>query len=117
MRGARGISRAFCSPNSNGILASDLGLDALYEYSRALAEVLARTREIADVCAYYGVPLEAAALQFVLARPAVVSAIPGSSYSEHVRENAEMVRYAIPLGLWDDLRREDLISRAAPVPG
>jgi D-threo-aldose 1-dehydrogenase len=59
--------------------------------------------------------LKAAALQFVLAHPAVTTVIPGSSYPEHVHENIAMIRYNIPQELWRDLRHKGLIDESAPV--
>ena len=79
-------------------------------------EILEKARRIRDVCARYNVPLKAAALQFVLAHPAVTSVIPGSSYPEHVHENVAMIQYDIPSDLWDELRHEGLIAENAPVP-
>jgi len=68
------------------------------------------------VCTRYNVPLKAAALQFVLAHPAVTSVIPGSSYPEHVRDNVAMIQRNIPADLWGELRNEGLIADGAPVP-
>lgn len=101
---------------NSGILASDLGPDAQYDYRVAPAEILEKARRIKDVCARYNVPLKAAALQFVLAHPAVTSVIPGSSYPEHVHENVAMIQCDIPSDLWDDLRCEGLIAEGTPVP-
>ena len=103
-------------PYNSGILASDLGPDAQYDYRVAPSEVLEKARRIRDVCSRYNVPLKAAALQFVLAHPAVTSVIPGSSYPEHVHENVAMIQCDIPSELWDDLWSEGLIDENAPVP-
>lgn len=103
-------------PYNSGILASDLGPDAQYDYRVAPSEILEKARQIRDVCGRYNVPLKAAALQFVMAHPAVTSVIPGSSYPEHVHENVAMVQSDIPADFWDDLRYEGLIDKGAPVP-
>jgi D-threo-aldose 1-dehydrogenase len=103
-------------PYNSGILASDLGPDAQYDYHTASPETLTMARRIRDVCARYNVPLKAAALQFILAHPAVTSVIPGSSYPAHVRENVEMAQLKVPSSLWEDLRDERLIDPSAPVP-
>ena len=100
---------------NSGILASDLGPDAKYDYRVAPPEILEKARRIRDVCVRYNVPLKAAALQFVLSHPAVTSVIPGSSYPEHVHENVAMIQYDIPSDLWDDLRGEGLIAEGMPV--
>ena len=101
---------------NSGILASDLGPDAKYDYRVAPPEILGRARRIRDVCVRHNVPLKAAALQFALAHPAVTSVIPGSSYPEHVHENVAMIQYNIPAELWDKLQGEGLIADGAPVP-
>ena len=101
---------------NSGILASDLGPDAKYDYRVAPPEILEKARRIRDVCVRHNVPLKAAALQFVLAHPAVTAVIPGSSYPEHVKENVAMIQYDIPLDLWEDLRKEGLTDKDAPVP-
>jgi D-threo-aldose 1-dehydrogenase len=59
---------------------------------------------------------EWAALQFILAHPAVTSVIPGSSFPAHVRENVEMAQLKVPSSLWEDLRDDRLIQPGAPVP-
>jgi D-threo-aldose 1-dehydrogenase len=100
---------------NSGILASDLGPDSYYDYRIAPAAVLEKARQIRDVCARYNIPLKAAALQFVLAHPAVTTVIPGSSYPEHVHENLAMIQVDIPLDLWKDLKHEGLIDENAPV--
>ena len=102
---------------NSGILASDLGPDALYNYRVAPEEVLQKARRLSDNCQRHDVPLKAAALQFVMAHPAVTSVIPGSSFPGHVVENAAMLASDIPAALWDELRDQRLIDREAPVPG
>jgi D-threo-aldose 1-dehydrogenase len=42
------------------------------------------------------VPLKAAALQFILAHPAIVSVIPGARSIQEVEDNARMVELRIP---------------------
>ena len=61
--------RAFAS----GILASGVVPTATYAYQPAPGAMVDKTRHIASVCERHGVPLGAAALQFPLAHPAVVS--------------------------------------------
>lgn len=75
-----------------------------------------RAARIRDVCESHGVPPGAAALQFVLAHPAVASVIPGPSSPEQVRRNFEWVNQAIPDEVWRSLKSEALLNADAPVP-
>ena len=61
------------------------------DYADAPAEVVARARALDAVCQSHGVNLPAAALQFILANPLVVSVIPGGqnvNETRHKRERA-----------------------------
>ena len=58
--------------------------------------------------------MKAAALQFGLMHPAVVSTIPGARTSSEVIENINMIGMDIPSGVWDDLKSENLIPINAP---
>jgi D-threo-aldose 1-dehydrogenase len=63
------------------------------------------------------VPLKAAALQFILAHPAIVSVIPGARSVEEVEEDLRMVESPIAPELWADLKGAGLIAADAPTPG
>ena len=75
-----------------------------------------KAARIAAACARHGVPLKAAALQFILAHPAIASVIPGARSLAEVEENAKMVEHPIPTALWADLKEAGLIDAAAPIP-
>ena len=60
--------------------------------------------------------LKAAALQFVLAHPAIAAVIPGATTLDELEQNLRMAQASIPSALWDDLRSEDLIHSDAPTP-
>lgn len=104
------------APYRSGILVSDLGPDALHDYHEAPFEILARARRTRVACDGHNVALKAAALQFVLAHPAVTSAMPGSSSPEHVEMSAAMMQYDTPQELGDELRQEGLIADDTPAP-
>ena len=80
-----------------------------YEYGAVPSELLERAQRIADVCARHGVELPAAALQFPLREPVVRAVVVGAATPEHVRQNAERMRAAIPEALWDELAAEQLV--------
>lgn len=114
-----GISVIIGGPFNSGILASNLDSaeTPMYNYDSAPPEILDQARKIKRLCDKYGVPLKAAALQFVFAHPAVISTIPGARSPEEVVENFQMMKTKIPSRLWDELKNEKLISQNSPVPG
>jgi D-threo-aldose 1-dehydrogenase len=69
------------------------------------------------VCRAHGVPLPAAALQFVLAHPAVATVIPGLINPAMVARTRMLCDTPIPAVLWQELKQQGLIDRHAPVPG
>jgi D-threo-aldose 1-dehydrogenase len=112
----RGISVIAGGPYNSGILAVGPREGATFNYRAAAPDMLDRAARVGVVCARHAVPLKAAALQFVLAHPAVASVIPGARSVAEVEENARMVEHPIPPALWADLKDADLLPAAAPVP-
>jgi len=98
-------------PFNSGVLAGN----GKFNYADAPPAVLARVEAIAAVCRAFDVPLQAAALQFPLAHPAVVSCIPGAHGVAQLRQNAAWFEQAIPPALWQELKRRGLIDERAPV--
>ena len=113
---ANDISVIAGGPYNSGILASDLSPGASYNYRAAPPAMLERARSIKAVCDRHAVPLKAAALQFILAHPALAAVIPGAASVAEVEENVRMVETAIPAALWDELKQAGLLDAAAPVP-
>jgi D-threo-aldose 1-dehydrogenase len=111
------ISIVIGSPYASGILATGPGPAAHYRYDTAAEDIQNKVRRIQEVCAAHGVNLKAAALQFPLAHPAVVSVIPGGARPEEVTENIAMASAPIPARFWASLKTEGLIDPNAPVPG
>ena len=60
--------------------------------------------------------MRAAALQFVMAHPAVASVIPGTKSPRHQEDNFRMMSHPIPGEFWEGLREKELIHPDAPVP-
>lgn len=105
-------------PYNSGILAGQGPReDAHYDYGAVPAPVLDKARQIAAVCARHQVALGAAALQFALAHPAVVSVVPGLASAAEVAETAARYSAAVPAALWEELRHARLLRADAPVPG
>ena len=113
---AHGISIVAGGPYNSGILAVGPRDGATFNYRAAAPEMMEKARRIDAVCARHGVPLRAAALQFILAHPAIASVIPGARSIAEVEENVALVERAIPDALWTELKEEDLIDHTAPTP-
>ena len=111
----RGIAVTIGGVMNSGILA-DPRPGGMFNYNRAAPALVERARRIEAVCARYGVPLKAAAIQFPLAHPAVVSLVAGVRQVAHLDDYPAMMRVAIPLDLWADLRTEGLLAESAPTP-
>ena len=92
----KGVSVIIGAPYASGILATGPGPDARYRYQVAEPEIQEKVRKIQAVCARHGVSLQAAALQFPLAHPAVVAIIPGGAKPEEVTSNLRYVEEADP---------------------
>jgi D-threo-aldose 1-dehydrogenase len=110
----RGIKVVIGAPFASGLLANPSAPGVMYAYQLASAEMIAKAKAIETVCLRHGVPLAAAALQFPLLHPAVVSVIPGAVSAAQVTQNAANVALPIPGELWDDLKMQGLIDREAP---
>jgi D-threo-aldose 1-dehydrogenase len=113
---AHRISVIAGGPYNSGILAVGPREGATFNYRAAAPEMLDKARRIYAVCEHYGVPLRAAALQFILAHPAIASVIPGARSVAEVEENVQLVAHPIPTALWAQLKQEGLIAEAAPTP-
>lgn len=101
---------------NSGILATGAVKGAHYNYSEAEPEILERVAKIEAVCREYEVPLKAAALQFVLAHPAIPTNIPGTRTKKHVDENVALIGRPIPGEFWAALKKQGLIRENAPTP-
>lgn len=112
-----GVSVLLAAPFNSGILVTGATPDAWYNYQPAPPEILERVRRIEEVCRAHDVPLPAAALQFVLAHPAVATVVPGSRSRAEAVQNAEWASMPISPGLWRDLKAARLLREDVPVPG
>jgi D-threo-aldose 1-dehydrogenase len=114
----RGVSVIVGGPYNSGILARGAGAAGplRYNYEPASAAVIERVGRLEAVCAQFGVPLAAAALQFPLAHTQVASVIPGLASAEEVAAARVLIDTPIPPELWRALRAEDLLRSDAPTP-
>lgn len=101
---------------NSGILATGAKPGAKYNYAPAPREILEKVSQIEAVCAAHGVPLAAAALQFVVAHPAVPSFMAGTRTVEQLDQNLAWFAHPIPAAFWTDLKDKGLLREDAPVP-
>lgn len=110
----RGIKVIIGAPFASGLLAAPTAPGVMYAYQPASAEMVAKALAIQAICVRHGLTLAAAALQFPLLHPAVVSVIPGAVSAAQVRANATNFALPIPAEVWADLKLAGLIDADAP---
>ena len=67
-----------------------------------------------QICRTYKISLAAAALQFPLGHPNVVSVLPGPRTAEQVDYSVAAFHEKIPLDFWQELKDEKLINPESP---
>ncbi len=112
----RGVGVVVGAPFNGGLLAAPRP-GAIYDYRTATPELVARATRMREVCAYHGVTLTAAALQFPLGHPAVVSVLAGARSPQEVDANARAFNARVAPEVWDELKHEGLLDAEVPVPG
>jgi D-threo-aldose 1-dehydrogenase len=100
-----GVAVLNAAPYGSGILAKGPEAYPRYAFQEAAGSVLQRARQMAELCRHFGVPLAAAALQFSLRDPRVVSTIVGVSRPERVAETVALAAHPIPDDLWPQLNQ------------
>ncbi len=103
---ARGVSAIAAAPFDSGILATGAVDGATYDYAPAPPGIIARVKAIEALCARFQVPIAAAALQFPLRHPAVISVVTGMRSASEVRQNIELMRLPIEEEFWSRLRQD-----------
>jgi D-threo-aldose 1-dehydrogenase len=113
----RGTALVIGGGFNGGILATGAVPGAKWNYAPAPEHIVAKVKRIEAVCARHKVPLAAAALQFLLAHPAVASHIPGTRNVAQMNQNIDLMNHKIPATFWSDLKNQDLLHEDAPTPG
>jgi D-threo-aldose 1-dehydrogenase len=101
---------------NGGILATGAVPGAKWNYAPAPASIMEKVKKIEAVCARHDVPLPAAALQFLLAHPAVASHVPGTRNLAQMNQNLELMAHPIPNAFWQELKAGGLVRQDAPTP-
>lgn len=113
----KGVSIIIGAPFNSGVLASGATATARYNNKPLEPALRQRVLTMEAICRQFDVPLAAAALQFPLAHPAVVSIVAGMASADEVARNVGYITREIPPAFWRTLRSEGLIRADAPVPG
>jgi D-threo-aldose 1-dehydrogenase len=108
----RGHAIVVAGPFNSGVLAGS----GHFNYGHAPEAVLKRVGELEALCREFDVPLPAAALQFPLAHPAVVTCMAGAHDAAQLRQNLAWLRQPLPDALWHGLRERGLVDERAPLP-
>ncbi|MFF4960784.1 aldo/keto reductase [Streptomyces sp. NPDC001222] len=109
---AQNVDIVVGGPYSSGVLAGGTH----FEYQKAPADIVAKVERIKALAQQHGIGIKAAALQFSLAHPATVAAIPGATRPSRIAEDVAALDETVPAAFWTALREEKLISPDAPVP-
>jgi D-threo-aldose 1-dehydrogenase len=114
----RGVSILCGGPFNSGILAagSRAASRSHYDYVAPPTAVVEKVRALENACDEFGVSLQAAALQFPLAHPAVASVVAGSANGAESRNIVAKFTAEIPPEFWAALRARGLIDARAPLP-
>jgi D-threo-aldose 1-dehydrogenase len=108
-----GVGVVIGGPFNSGLLAGQ----PKYNYGNVPPSVMRQANALDATCAEFGVPLQAAALQFPLAHPAVTSVLAGMRSVDQVSANAAWLESPIPQEFWHRLHNHGLIAENAPLPG
>jgi D-threo-aldose 1-dehydrogenase len=99
----RGIGVIVGAPFNSGILARGANSAGTYNYRTPPEDVRQRVQTIERICTSHGVSLPAAALQYPLRHPAVVSVLPGIRSREQALTCIRAIQEKIPEAFWREL--------------
>jgi D-threo-aldose 1-dehydrogenase len=100
----RGTAVIAAAPFNSGLLAEDQPSPAMhFNYGRPSAEILAQARKLAETCRRHGARLPAAALQFPLRHPAVVSVVADLRTASEVDSAVRLLSEPVPEAAWAEL--------------
>ncbi|WP_159621818.1 aldo/keto reductase [Ruania rhizosphaerae] len=89
------------APFGGSLLARGSASGGTYAYRPAPPELVARVRQLEQICASHGIDLATAALQFSLRSPLVDSTVVGISRPERIADLERRRAVQVPDELWD----------------
>jgi len=102
---SRGVEVIAGGVFNSGLLARP-EVGATFDYSSASPELVARAMRLQAVCGRFGVPLPAAAVQFVARHPAVAMTLVGARSVSEIEADVAFAALDLPAGLWPALEAE-----------
>jgi D-threo-aldose 1-dehydrogenase len=113
---ARGVAILAAGPYNSGLLGGSTRPGAFYNYESADAATTARAQRYYDICASTDIEVGAAAVQFPLAHPAVISVVCGMRSVAEVESASRRLHATVPAATWTALREAGLLASDAPTP-
>jgi D-threo-aldose 1-dehydrogenase len=105
----RGVGVVAAAVYNSGLLSTaTVDSSAHYDYGQAPSAVVELATRVAEICEQHDVSLPAAAVQYPLRHPAVVSVVTGMRTEQHARSTANRYREDIPESLWEELHSSGL---------
>ncbi|MEV4039784.1 aldo/keto reductase [Streptomyces umbrinus] len=111
----RGVVVMAAGVYQSGLLA-DPRPGAPHGYASVPAELAARIGALRQVCADFGVPPLAAAVQFPLAHPAVTNVVVGARSPAEVADTVSLFNRPVPGDFWAAVKGRGLLREGAPTP-
>lgn len=106
-----GVGIVVAGAFNSGLLAGN----RKFNYAEAPADILARVETLEAACKAEGVSMQAAALNFPLLHPAVVTVVSGARNGEQMKANIGWFEEEIPASFWKTLKDKGVISVDAPI--
>lgn len=99
----KGIAVLNAAPYAGGVLAKGTGTFRKYAYQDASEATLEPVKRVEAICARYGIPPGAAALQFSLRDKRITSTICGVTKPERIEQTLAWATLPIPDAAWAEL--------------
>ncbi|HLZ60141.1 MAG TPA: aldo/keto reductase [Ktedonosporobacter sp.] len=103
------VAAVNAAPYGSGMLAKGPSAYPRYMYHEAPEALIRQATQMEQACARYDVPLAAAALQFSLRDPRIISTVVGITRPERLAQTVSLAQHPIPNELWSEL---DTIARS-----
>lgn len=101
---------------NSGVLIKGVS-GSTYDYGAVPREIAEKVQAIEKICDQFGVSMPAAAAQFPLGHPAVVSVVFGMSRPHDVEQTLGYLKETIPAAFWQALVDQGLVGAQVPMPG